>query len=130
MPQLDIQIFFIDTFIGFFGFWILYFYNNKIVFPEIKRSILLREVKILTWKLFFVEFLSYFKFWEFSIEQLAVIIKQSSTIAFEKKVAISFCLLKKYGLDLFLLSKKSVELKQVFSVLYLIALCKTLIIKK
>lgn len=109
MPQLDIQIFFIDTFVGFFSFWFLYFYNNKVVFPEIKRSILLREVKILTWKLFFIEFISYFHFWEKYSTQIEASNKQNLLNFLEKISHVSFTSFKKYGLELFLIVENTVN---------------------
>lgn len=46
MPQLDINIVFIEFFFGFLLFWFLYFYNNKFIFPEINRTLKIRQIKI------------------------------------------------------------------------------------
>ena len=46
MPQLDINIIFIEFFFGFLLFWFLYFYNNKFIFPEINRTLKIRQIKI------------------------------------------------------------------------------------
>ena len=106
MPQLDIQIFFIDTFFGFFGFWALYIYNNKVVFPEIKRSILLREVKILTWKLFFIEFKFYFSFWEKKLQEVQNLIQVNLLNSIDFILIKSFKRIKGLGLEIYLNSHK------------------------
>ena len=46
MPQLDINIVFIEFFFGFLLFWFLYFYNNKFIFPEINRILKIRQFKV------------------------------------------------------------------------------------
>lgn len=107
MPQLDISIFFIDTFFGFFGFWILYIYNNKIVFPEIKRSLLLREAKILTFKLLFIDFFSFFKFWEEHLKNAINSIQNENILNLDKSVNLFNVYFKQYGFILFLLLNRS-----------------------
>lgn len=107
MPQLDISIFFIDIFFGFFGFWILYVYNNKVVFPEIKRSLLLREAKILTFKLLFIDFFSFFKFWEEYLKNAINTVHTTGISDLEKSVNLFNIYFKQYGFILFLLLNRS-----------------------
>lgn len=127
MPQLDISIFFIDIFFGFFGFWILYVYNNKVVFPEIKRSLLLREAKILTFKLLFIDFFSFFKFWEEHLKNAINTVHTTGISDLEKSVNLFNIYFKHYGFILFLLLNRS-TIKHNFYINNLF-FCKTYLVK-
>ena len=46
MPQLDIGIFFIEFFVNFFFFWIIYLIKAKKIFPFLNKSLKLKKFKI------------------------------------------------------------------------------------
>ncbi len=46
MPQLDLGIFYIEFFLNFFCFWLIYILKAKKIFPFLNKTIKLRKYKI------------------------------------------------------------------------------------
>jgi len=46
MPQLDLGIFYIEFFLNFFCFWLIYLLKAKKIFPFLNKTIKLRKYKI------------------------------------------------------------------------------------
>ncbi len=46
MPQLDLGIFYIEFFLNFFCFWLIYIIKAKKIFPFLNKTIKLRKYKI------------------------------------------------------------------------------------
>ena len=86
MPQLDINIIFIEFFFGFLLFWSLYFYNNKFIFPEINRILKLRQLKIfdLKYKIVYLQNI-YFLYEKINNFQYTIN-KNSNLFSFEQSI--------------------------------------------
>lgn len=46
MPQLDLGIFYVEFFLNFIYFWLIYLFLSKNIFPFLNKSIKIRKYKI------------------------------------------------------------------------------------
>lgn len=114
MPQLDIGIFFIEFFLNFFFFWLIYLIKAKKIFPFLNRSIKLRKYKIKKINNFLNLYLNNFNFLNNYIKNNKIMLDslflKNINIYFIKLNFIYFLILKKY--NNFFLSKN----KKLFSI--------------
>ncbi len=106
MPQLDIGIFFVEFFLNFFCFWLIYLLKAKKIFPSLNKSIKLRKYKIKKINNFLFLYFNNFNFLNNYLKNNKIIFEsltlKNLNIYFLKLKIIYFLILKNYN-NLFLL---------------------------
>lgn len=101
MPQLDIGIYFVEFFLNFFFFWLIYLIKAKKIFPFLNRSIKLRKYKIKKINTFLNLYLNKFNFLNNYFKNNKILIDsfylKNLNIFFTKLNLIYFIILKKYN---------------------------------
>jgi hypothetical protein len=101
MPQLDIGIFFVEFFLNFFFFWLIYLIKAKKIFPFLNRSIKLRKYKIKKINNFLNLYLNNFNFLNNYLKNNKIILDslflKNLNIYFLKLNFIYFIVLKNYN---------------------------------
>lgn len=109
MPQLDIGIFFVEFFLNFFFFWLIYLIKAKKIFPFLNRSIKLRKYKIKKINNFLNLYLNNFNFLNNYLKNNKIVLDslflKNLNIYFLKLNFIYFIILKNY--NNFFLSKNN-----------------------
>lgn len=101
MPQLDIGIFFVEFFLNFFCFWLIYLLKAKKIFPSLNKSIKLRKYKIKKINNYLSLYFNNFNFLNSYLQNNKIIFEsltlKNLNIYFLKLKFIYFLILKNYN---------------------------------
>lgn len=101
MPQLDIGIFFVEFFLNFFCFWLIYLLKAKKIFPSLNKSIKLRKYKIKKINNFLFLYFNNFNFLNDYLKNNKIIFEsltlKNLNVYFLKLKIIYFLILKNYN---------------------------------
>jgi hypothetical protein len=110
MPQLDIGIFFVEFFLNFFCFWLIYLLKAKKIFPSLNKSIKLRKYKIKKINNFLFLYFNNFNFLNNYLKNNKIIFEsltlKNLNVYFLKLKIIYFLILKNYNNSFLLKNNK------------------------
>jgi len=110
MPQLDIGIFFVEFFLNFFCFWLIYLLKAKKIFPSLNKSIKLRKYKIKKINNFLFLYFNNFNFLNNYLKNNKIIFEsltlKNLNVYFFKLKIIYFLILKNYNNSFLLKNNK------------------------